>query len=156
MDKQAQQDALRAQRAFEATEREYRRKELEAAQKKHKMESELSAARTKQQQDKEHAIAVEAQKIRDNFEETLRRNKIEEAKLKAVDAQKHISNREYALELKTQIETKEEVHRHDREEFFLEGIRLDKERQEKEAHIQKIKERKLQVASFSLVIENIC
>jgi len=63
-DKHAQQNALCAQRAYEAYEREWRRKEKEAAEKHAAQEAELRTERLKQQEAREYAIAIEAHKMR--------------------------------------------------------------------------------------------
>jgi len=144
VDKQAQQDTLRAERAFEQYEREWRKKERETAAKHAAMEAQLQAERAKQQNDREHAIAVEAFKIRQNFEQSLARSKQEEMKLAEQDRIKHQSNQQYALQVQSQIAEKEAKTKRNREEFFLEGARQDKERQEREAHLVMIKERKLE------------
>ena len=81
-DKHSQQNALRAQRAYEAYEREWRRKEKEAAEKHAAQEKELREERIKQQEAREYAIAVEAHKMRQEFYENLARQKALEEKIK--------------------------------------------------------------------------
>jgi len=144
VDKQAQQDTLRAERAFEQYERDWRRKEKETAAKHAAMEAQLQAERAKQQGDREHAIAVEAYKIRQNFEQSLARSKQEEQKLAEQDRQKHEANKRYAVQVQSQISEKEAQSRRARDEFFLEGVRQDKERKDREAHLLLVKERKLE------------
>ncbi|KAJ3243068.1 Cilia- and flagella-associated protein 45 [Chytriomyces hyalinus] len=143
-DKQAQQDALRAQRAYEAYEREWRRKEKETAEKQKLQESELKAERFKQQRAREHAIAVEARKMKDEFFENLKRQKEVEERIKAEELLKHEKNRLYSTEVQTQIREKEALRKKQREEFFMEGVRLAQERLEKKNKIDQIKERKIQ------------
>jgi hypothetical protein len=108
-DKHSQQNALRAQRAFEAHEREWRRKEKEAAEKHAAQEKELREERVKQQDAREFAIAVEAHKMRKEFYENLARQKdleeiikkqaIEEI-IKKQAIEEHERNKKYALEVK--------------------------------------------------------
>lgn len=71
-DEQAARDALRAKRAAEQAERDWRRKESEEARKKAMVESSLKQARTEQMQQKEHFMAVQAQRERNDFERVLR------------------------------------------------------------------------------------
>ena len=71
-DEQASRDALRAKRAAEQAERDWRRKEAEEARKKAMVEASLKQARTQQMQQKEHFLAVQAQRERNDFERVLR------------------------------------------------------------------------------------
>ena len=71
-DVRAQQDALNAKRAQEQTEREWRKKEeMRAVQKAHNEEM-LKKARVKQREEKEHLLAIEAQRDRADFERMLK------------------------------------------------------------------------------------
>lgn len=67
-DEQAARDALRAKRAMEEAEREWRRKEAAEARHKIEVDEMLLNARTQQMQQKEHFLAVEAQRERAEFE----------------------------------------------------------------------------------------
>lgn len=71
-DELAERDALRAKRAQEKTEREWRKKEAEEAHKKAVMEAMLIDARADQMAQKEHFLAVQAQRERAEFERVLR------------------------------------------------------------------------------------
>jgi hypothetical protein len=102
-DKQAQQDALRAQRAYEAYEREWRRKEKEAAEKQQSQETELREERIKQQKAREYAIAIEAHNMRQEFYENLHRQKALEKKLKEEEAVIGERNKKYAQEVKVRL-----------------------------------------------------
>lgn len=66
------QDALRAKRNQEVADREWRRKEKENAQKKVETEAKLRKSRLEQVALKEHALAVQVQRDRDEFERILR------------------------------------------------------------------------------------
>ncbi|KAJ3317741.1 hypothetical protein HDU76_001072, partial [Blyttiomyces sp. JEL0837] len=143
-DKQAQQDALRAKRAYEAYERDWRRKEKENAEKQALMERELKMERIKQQRAREHTIAVEAHKMKEEFYENLARQKEIEERLKAEELKRAEKNKLYAIEVKAQINEKEQARRKAREEFFMEGIKQAQERIEKKNKIDQIKDRKIQ------------
>ena len=71
-DEQAERDALRAKRAQEAAEREFRKKELDEARKKADAEAILKKARAQQMDQKEHFLAVQAQRERSEFERVLK------------------------------------------------------------------------------------
>jgi len=71
-DVREQQDALRAKRAQEQTEREWRKKEEMQAVQKAQNEEMLKKARIKQQEEKEHLLGIEAQRDRADFERMLK------------------------------------------------------------------------------------
>ncbi|KAJ3338966.1 Cilia- and flagella-associated protein 45 [Gonapodya sp. JEL0774] len=143
VDKQAQSDAIRAQRADEAYERDWRRKQKESAEKAAKMEKELREERLKQQKAREHAIAVEAYKLKEEFYENLKRQKEDEEKSQAELQRKQAANRQYSVEVQAQISQREHLKKKAREDFFKEGERLAREREEKRKKLEAIKERKL-------------
>lgn len=66
------QDALRAKRNQEVADREWRRKEKENAQKRMETETKLRKSRLEQVALKEHSLAVQVQRDRDEFERILR------------------------------------------------------------------------------------
>lgn len=67
-DSAAELDAIRARRAFEAGQREARRKDMEEAKKRKALQDDLIAARIEQQERKEMMIALEIQREREEFE----------------------------------------------------------------------------------------
>ncbi|KAJ3276655.1 Cilia- and flagella-associated protein 45 [Terramyces sp. JEL0728] len=155
-DKQAQQDAVRAQRAYEAYERDWRRKEKEAAEKQLQMERELREERSRQQQAREQAIAIESHKLKEEFVASLRQQKDIEARIKQEEEIRAQKNRAYALEVKAQIREKELAKQKSRDEFFLEGVRLGQERAEKKHKIDAIKNRKIEELRNMGVPEKYC
>ncbi len=70
-DEQAERDALRAKRAQEQAEREWRQKEAEEMRMKAETEAMLKKARAEQMEQKEHFLAVQAQRERADFERVL-------------------------------------------------------------------------------------
>lgn len=70
-DEAAERDALRAKRAAEAREREWRRKEQVEAQKKQETEKELRLARIAQAEDRRRLLAIEAGRERMEFQRIL-------------------------------------------------------------------------------------
>ena len=71
-DEQAERDLLRAKRAQEQAEREWRKKEAEEAKSREETERMLTMARHNQMEQKEHFLAVQAQRERADFERVLR------------------------------------------------------------------------------------
>ena len=71
-DEQSERDALRAKRAQEQAEREWRSKEATEARHKAETEAMLKQARAQQMSQKEHFLAVQAQRERADFERVLR------------------------------------------------------------------------------------
>ena len=138
---------MRAKRALEAYERDWRRKEKETAEKLIRQEKMIREERIKQQKTREYAVAVEAQKMKQEFYDALQRQRDIEDRVKAEEQGKHKKNRQYSLEVQAQIREKEKLRAKEREEFFKEGYRREKDRQEKDKKIEIIKERKLQVTN---------
>ena len=77
-DKQSKQDEIRAHRATEGREREWRRKEKEAALKAKKMEQELKQERLFQNQQKQANIAQEASFLRQEFQKGIKKQMIQQ------------------------------------------------------------------------------
>jgi hypothetical protein len=71
-DEAAERDALRAKRAQEQNERDWRAKEAAEAKKKAETEAMLLKSRVDQMRHKEHYLAVQAQRERQEFERVLR------------------------------------------------------------------------------------
>lgn len=142
-DKFQDQDSLRAKRASEAYEREWRKKELESKQKKQQQEDLLKTMRTQQQIAREHAIAAEAMKLRMEYNENLARQLELEQKDNLKEQQRKQKNKEYSQELKEQIHLKIMQRRKERENDKNLGLQLKHEQQLHEAKINQIKEQKL-------------
>ncbi|TPX50058.1 hypothetical protein SeMB42_g00426 [Synchytrium endobioticum] len=155
-DKQAQQDALRAQRAHEAYEREWRRQQKEAAEKAGAQERELREERARQSLARERAVAAEAQSMRQEFYRSLQRQKEEELRLQAEAVVRHEKNRAYSREVQAQIKEKEALRLKDRQEFFKEGERLAALRDEKKKKVDRVKERKIEALRQIGVPDKYC
>lgn len=155
-DKRSEQDALRAKRASEAYEREWRRKEKELALKKIEQENQLREARLKQQQDREHVIAVEAFKMKQEFFDMLKSQKDNEAKEKNDKLRKSELTHQYATEIKSQINKRETERKKERETVMAESQKFKKEQQEKKSHLDVVKARKLQELRDLGIPEKYC
>lgn len=143
-DKKAELDALRAKRAQEAAEREFRQKEKDAALRASAINADLRQARETQKAEKEAMLAEQAQLEHDDFERIIavqrRDDTLERSK---IGKERELRNRN-AADLRAQIEQIEEMRRKDRREFLEEGNRLKAKRSEEERKIEAIRSRKLQ------------
>lgn len=72
IDSQAEKDALRAKRAMEENERQWRRKELEAARKAQAVKEEMKQERIRAKEYKTQLLAMEATRNKMEFERVLR------------------------------------------------------------------------------------
>ncbi|TPP39651.1 cilia- and flagella-associated protein 45 [Fasciola gigantica] len=142
-DEAAERDALRAKRAAEAREREWRRKEAVEAQKKAETEKELRTARTAQAEDRRRLLAVEAGRERMEFERILKRQQemIENDQREANELRK--KNEKYASEIRHQICEREQERIAERNAFFEEGVKLEEEARIRQLRLADAKNRKL-------------
>jgi len=143
-DEQAERDALRAKRAQEQAERDWRRKEAIEMKKKAEMEESLIAARSVQMQQKEHFLAVQAQRERNEFERVLRAQKELVEKQKREEEVVRKKKLSHADEVRAQIRNKEQERIADRNAFFEEGVRLDEEARIRRAKLEAVKRKKLE------------
>lgn len=72
IDVQAEKDALRAKRAMEESERQWRKKELEAAKKAQKAKEDMMQERIKAEENRSRLLAMEATRNKMEFERILR------------------------------------------------------------------------------------
>lgn len=142
-DEQAERDALRAKRAQEQAERDWRAKEAAEAKKKAETEAMLERARHQQMNQKEHFLAVQAQRERQEFERVLRAQKelVEREKREEEDMRK--KRLSHADDVRAQIRKKEQERISERNAFFEEGVRLDEEARARRAHLDEVKRKKL-------------
>jgi len=143
-DEQAERDALRAKRAQEQAEREWRHKEAEEQRKKAETEDMLKHARSQQMDQKEHFLAVQAQRERADFERVLKAQKELVEKEKCAEGEKRKQRDVYADEVRVQIRDKEQQRIRARQQFFEEGVKLDEEARNRRARLDDIKRKKLE------------
>ncbi|VDO09371.1 unnamed protein product [Rodentolepis nana] len=144
IDNQAEKDALRAKRAMEESERQWRRKELEAARKVQAAKEEMKQEKIKADQYKTRLLAIEATRNKMEFERVLRHQKemIEKEKLEEEKRQK--KKAECSEELRKQICEKEQRRIAERNAFFEEGIRSEEEARLRRLRLQEAKNRKME------------
>lgn len=143
-DKQAELDALRAKRAQEAYEREWRKKERDEAQRVVRIHRELGEARDTQKREKEALFAEQAFIEYEEFNRVrgVQRDEDQADILRRDRERAHRAH--HQLELKEQIGQAEEERRRQKQAQVEEGVRLKREKLEHEAKLEAIRQRKLQ------------
>ncbi|XP_077934604.1 cilia- and flagella-associated protein 45 isoform X4 [Halichoerus grypus] len=155
-DYQAEQDALRAKRNQEAADREWRRKEKENAQKKVETEAKLRKSRLEQVAFKEHTLAVQVQRDRDEFERILRAQREQIEKERLEEEKKATGRLRHANELRRQVRENQQKQVQDRIATFEEGQRLKEEAQKRRERIDDIKKRKIEELRATGLPEKYC
>ncbi|XP_030834284.1 cilia- and flagella-associated protein 45 [Strongylocentrotus purpuratus] len=142
-DYQAEKDALRAKRNQEQREREWRQKEKEEVIIKAETEFMLKEAREVQVQNKEHFLAVQAQRERAEFERVLRAQQEAMNKDRAEEEETKYNRLTHADDVRKQIREKEQIRVSDRNAFFEEGVKINDEARDRRAKLDAIKKKKL-------------
>uniref|UniRef100_A0A8C0X2N0 Cilia- and flagella-associated protein 45 n=1 Tax=Castor canadensis TaxID=51338 RepID=A0A8C0X2N0_CASCN len=155
-DYQAEQDALRAKRNQEVADREWRRKEKENAQKKKETEAKLRKSRLEQVAFKEHTLAVQVQRDRDEFERILRAQREQIEKERLEEEKKATGRLQHANELRRQVRENQQKQVQNRIAIFEEGRRLKEEAQKRRERIDDIKKKKLEELRATGLPEKYC
>ncbi|XP_043308092.1 cilia- and flagella-associated protein 45 isoform X5 [Cervus elaphus] len=155
-DYQAEQDALRAKRNQEVADREWRRKEKEDAQKKMETEAKLRKSRLEQVAFKEHTLAVQVQRDRDEFERILRAQREQIEKERLEEEKKATGRLQHANELRRQVRENQQKQVQARIATFDEGQRLKEEAQKRRERIEDIKRKKLEELRATGLPEKYC
>ncbi|XP_044123740.1 cilia- and flagella-associated protein 45 [Neovison vison] len=155
-DYQAEQDALRAKRNQEVADREWRRKEKENAQKKMETEAKLRSSRLEQVAFKEHSLAVQVQRDRDEFERILRAQREQIEKERLEEEKKATGRLWHANELRRQVRENQQKQVQDRIATFEEGRRLKEEAQKRRERIDGIKKKKMEELRATGLPEKYC
>nr|XP_058932907.1 cilia- and flagella-associated protein 45 isoform X2 [Kogia breviceps] len=155
-DYQAEQDALRAKRNQEVADREWRRKEKENAQRKMETEAKLRKSRLEQVAFKEHTLAVQVQRDRDEFERILRAQREQIAKEQLEEEQKAMMRLQYASELRRQVREEQLKRVQGRTATFEEGRRLKEEAQKRREQIEDAKKKKIEELRATGLPEKYC
>ncbi|XP_074785116.1 cilia- and flagella-associated protein 45 isoform X2 [Athene noctua] len=155
-DHQAEQDALRAKRSQEAAEREWRRKEKEAAQKKAKMEQVLKRSRLEQVAQREHSMAVQVQQDRHEFERMLRAQQEQMEKEAAEEARRAGLQLAHAHDVRCQMQERQQQLARERVAAFQECQRLEEEARQRSQRIAQLKQQKMQELRAAGIPEKYC
>ena len=143
-DKQAELDALRARRAQEAYDREFRQKERDAASRAAAINADLKAAREKQKFEKEMMLSEQGRQEKEEFERIIAVQRMEDEVERQKREREMTFRRSNADNLKKQITEIEEMRKKERRDFLEEGNRLKMEQREREAQVDSIRARKLE------------
>uniref|UniRef100_A0A8C6YUH1 Cilia- and flagella-associated protein 45 n=1 Tax=Nothoprocta perdicaria TaxID=30464 RepID=A0A8C6YUH1_NOTPE len=155
-DYQAEKDALRAKRSQEAAEREWRRKEKEAARKKAETDNMLKQSRLEQIAAREHSVAVQVQQDRDDFERILRAQREQIEKEKVEEAQRAALQLAHANEVRRQMREHQQKLVQERVAAFEEGRRLQEEARQRSERLTELKRQKMQELRASGIPEKYC
>lgn len=143
IDAQANRDALVARRNQEENERMWRKKEKLEALKKAESEAIMRKARAEQVQNKEHYIAVQAQRERHEFERVLAEQKKQIAQDLEREKALHAARRRNGDFVRQQIRDKEQLAIEARKKHFEEGIRMEEEARQRRVRLTEVKNKKL-------------
>ena len=142
-DTKAEEDALRAKRAQEASEREWREKELAAAQLAVAKQQTMKIARNVQMREKERKLAEQAQLEKLEFERILNVQAEADARdRKEVELQMR-RNKEHKKQLHGAIQRNEAQREIQRSNLLSEGGHLEKRMAAEVAKVERIKAQKL-------------
>ncbi|XP_062453775.1 cilia- and flagella-associated protein 45 isoform X4 [Rhea pennata] len=155
-DYQAEKDALRAKRSQEAAEREWRRKEKEAARKKAETNDMLKQSRLEQIAAREHGVAVQVQQDRNDFERILRVQREQIEKEKAEEVQRAALQLAHANEVRRQMREHQQKLVQERIAAFEEGRRLQEEARQRSERLTELKRQKMQELRASGIPEKYC
>jgi len=152
-DVRAEQDALRAKRHEEHTEREYRRKMREELARKAAMDVEMAKAREDQISAKRHLMAVQAARERAEFDKQLLEQKKEVERVVELNKNRQENLKTYSNDVRNQITEREAQRIKERKAFFEETIALDKDIVDKNNKLMEVKKDKLRKLKDSGVPE---
>ncbi|EPQ02431.1 Coiled-coil domain-containing protein 19, mitochondrial [Myotis brandtii] len=152
----AEQDTLRAKRNQEVADREWRRKEKENAQKKMETEAKLRKTRLEQVAFKEHTLAVQVQRDRDEFDRILRAQREQIEKERLAEEKRAAERMQHAQELRRQVRENQQKLVQDRIAAFEEGRRLKEEAQRRSERINDVKKKKIEELRATGLPEKYC
>ncbi|XP_067837265.1 cilia- and flagella-associated protein 45-like [Heptranchias perlo] len=138
------QDALRAKRSQEASERAWRQKELEEGRKKVELYEMLKKSRSDQIRQKQRFLAVQGTKERQEFERVLKAQKQQMEKDKKEEEDRRRGRTDYAMTLREQIREREMKHIEERAAYFEEANRLKEEARQRRNRLEQVKRKKLE------------
>jgi len=155
-DTKAEEDALRAKRAQEAAEREWRAKELAAARAAGEKQQAMKIARNVQMREKERKLAEQAQLEKLEFERILSVQAEADARDRELVEMKNLRNMEHKDELRDTIARNAAERKAQRLKFLSEGGSLERRMQAEAIKVNSIKQRKLQELSAMGVPPKYC
>merc|ERR1711871_517008 len=143
-DKKAELDALRAKRAMEQYERDWRQKECAAIEKQKQQNRMLSEARVQQKKEKERRLETVAKAEREEFDRILKVQRDAAAVEAEKERQKEDAKVAWRNDLIQQIDKNAAETRQSRLAYLEEGRKLRKEIAKEKQHLERIKDRKIE------------
>jgi len=143
-DKKAELDALRAKRAMEQYERDWRQKERAAIEKQKRQNKMLAEARTQQKKEKERRLEHVAKAEREEFDRILKVQRDAAAVEAEKERQKEDAKVAWRNDLIQQIDKNAAETRQSRLAYLEEGRKLRKEIAKEKQHLERIKDRKIE------------
>merc|ERR1712070_222790 len=142
-DKKSELDALRAKRAMEEYEREWRQKERAAIEKQKMQNKILHEARVQQKKEKERRLETVAKAERAEFDRIVQVQREAEAVEVEKESQMMGARYKHRKDVQEQITKNETKRRQERLDYLEEGRKLRKEIEKEKGHLQDIKDRKI-------------
>ena len=143
-DKQAELDELRAMRAQERYEREWREKERMHAERIAAANADLADAREFQKASKMKQLADMARMEQEEFYRIIERQKEESLREQAYLNEQAQSRRKHKNEVLNQIKHNEDLGKKQKSDHLEEGERLRGQHKSQKAHLEKVKEKKIE------------
>ena len=143
-DKQAELDELRAMRAQERYEREWREKERMQAERIAAANADLAEAREFQKASKMKQLADMARMEQEEFYRIIERQKEDSLREQAILNEQAQARRRHKDEVLNQIKHNEDLGKKQKSDYLKEGERLRDQHRSQKAHLEKVKERKIQ------------
>uniref|UniRef100_A0A8C5LM78 Cilia- and flagella-associated protein 45 n=1 Tax=Leptobrachium leishanense TaxID=445787 RepID=A0A8C5LM78_9ANUR len=155
-DYKAEQDELRAKRNQEAMERSWRQKEKERALMEAETNSMLQRSRLEQVSQKEHFLAVQAERDRAEFERVLRVQQEQIQKERKELDEKTLELKKHAAELRRQVRENEQKQLMTRIDYFEGAKRLQEEARQRRARLDDLKKKKLEELKMAGLPDKYC
>merc|ERR1711924_594129 len=143
-DKKSELDALRAKRAMEQYEREWRQKERAAIEKQKMQHKILHEARVQQKKEKERRLETVVKSERSEFDRIVHVQREAEAVEVEKECQMKDARYKHRRDVQEQIQKNEGRRRQERLDYLEEGRKLRKEIEKEKSHLLNIKDRKVQ------------
>jgi len=143
-DKKSELDALRAKRAMEQYEREWRQKERAAIEKQKMQNKILHEARVQQKKEKERRLEFVAKGERSEFDRIVQVQREAQAVEEEKECQMKDARYKHRRDVQEQIGKNEGRRRQERLDYLEEGRKLRKEIEKEKSHLLNIKDRKVQ------------
>eukprot|EP00736_Rhodelphis_marinus_P007961 Rmarinus@m.10357 len=145
IDSKAMEDELRARRAYEEAERQYRDKERREAERRARQRQDIIEYSERQKEVRIKAIAAKAEEEREEFDNNLQWSREQDRIMREMEAKKRSAAMTHASELRKQIDENDERRENSRQSYLQEGQelrrRFETERDKKET----IKQEKLEI-----------